>query len=493
MGLPRAWWRHWGEASLRLRPQGARGPVHAGAWARLCRAPAVCGLADPGRVLTCLLCLIFSQTRTRRRLQWSPWIRSLSASVRRGYRRGLSIRGQDAVLPGTLKIDALSGRIHGRGSQAHSRRCQVGAPGGRRAEPPPPPRPQAAWGRARAAPGSALRVASRVPLRASSGPDGAAGWCCVCSGGSCGTRCREPALLRLQGCGPRPLLAESQSAAAPRWVPPRPPSPRRQCHTPPASCPRSPRTPWFTRAAAFDVSVSNSQSRRAQVTRSCGRPSDPGARHVPALPAGPGDGALLSASSDPQWLRHPRVGGGRSSQRDRAGAGAGLAWQTPGLGVRRAALCRWRRPGEGVTSVPRGEGGQWGASAVTPLHGLSQPSRCWPRHATPMGARPSTGCFAELSGDGAGAAQHGARPCRVSPFGPRVKRAAPRWGSGGSRPLTPPRWGGRGCGSPGAFTFPPLHGSPPLTSTRAGDAPGLGAGRRRGFWAEGKHGHLPVS
>lgn len=139
LGLPRAWWRHWGEASLRLRPQCARGPVHAGAWARLCRAPAVCGLADPGRVLTCLLCLIFSQTRTRRRLQWSPWIRSLSASVRRGYRRGLSIRGQDAVLPGTLKIDALSGRIHGRGSQAHSRRCQVGAPGGRRAEPPPPP------------------------------------------------------------------------------------------------------------------------------------------------------------------------------------------------------------------------------------------------------------------------------------------------------------------------------------------------------------------
>lgn len=379
LGLPRAWWRHWGEASLRLRPQGARGPVHAGAWARLCRAPAVCGLADPGRVLTCLLCLIFSQTRTRRRLQWSPWIRSLSASVRRGYRRGLSIRGQDAVLPGTLKIDALSGRIHGRGSQAHSRRCQVGAPGGRRAE--PPPRPRAAWGRARAAPGSALRAASRVPLRASSGPDGAAGRCCVCSGGSCGTRCREPALLRLQGCGPRPLLAESQSAAAPRWVPPRPPSPRRQCHTPPASCPRSPRTPWFTRAAALDVSVSNSQSRRAQVTRSCGRPSDPGARHVPALPAGPGDGALLSASSDPQWLCHPRVGGGRSSQRDRAGAGAGLAWQTPGLGVRHAALCRWRRPGEGVTSVPRGEGGQWGASAVTPLHGLSQPSRCWPRHA----------------------------------------------------------------------------------------------------------------
>lgn len=187
VGLPRAWWRHWGEASLRLRPQGARGPVHAGAWARLCRAPAVCGLADPGRVLTCLLCLIFSQTRTRRRLQWSPWIRSLSASVRRGYRRGLSIRGQDAVLPGTLKIDALSGRIHGRGSQAHSRRCQVGAPGGRRAE--PPPRPRAAWGRARAAPGSALRAASRVPLRASSGPDGAAGRCCVCSGGSCGTRC----------------------------------------------------------------------------------------------------------------------------------------------------------------------------------------------------------------------------------------------------------------------------------------------------------------
>lgn len=139
VGLPRAWWRHWGEASLRLRPQGARGPVHAGAWARLCRAPAVCGLADPGRVLTCLLCLIFSQTRTRRRLQWSPWIRSLSASVRRGYRRGLSIRGQDAVLPGTLKIDALSGRIHGRGSQAHSRRCQVGAPGGHRAEPPPRP------------------------------------------------------------------------------------------------------------------------------------------------------------------------------------------------------------------------------------------------------------------------------------------------------------------------------------------------------------------
>lgn len=225
LGLPRAWWRHWGEASLRLRPQGARGPVHAGAWARLCRAPAVCGLADPGRVLTCLLCLIFSQTRTRRRLQWSPWIRSLSASVRRGYRRGLSIRGQDAVLPGTLKIDALSGRIHGRGSQAHSRRCQVGAPGGRRAE--PPPRPRAAWGRARAAPGSALRAASRVPLRASSGPDGAAGRCCVCSGGSCGTRCREPALLRLQGCGPRPLLAESQSAAAPRWVPPparRPPA-----------------------------------------------------------------------------------------------------------------------------------------------------------------------------------------------------------------------------------------------------------------------------
>lgn len=167
----------------------------------------------------------------------------------------------------------------------------------------------------------------------------------------------------------------------PAGSPPRPPSPRRQCHTPPASCPRSPRTPWFTRAAALDVSVSNSQSRRAQVTRSCGRLSDPGARHVPALPAGPGDGALLSASSDPQWLRHPRVGGGRSSQRDRAGAGAGLAWQTPGLGVRHAALCRWRRPGEGVTSVPRGEGGQWGASAVTPLHGLSQPSRCWPRHA----------------------------------------------------------------------------------------------------------------
>lgn len=382
LGLPRAWWRHWGEASLRLRPQCARGPVHAGAWARLCRAPAVCGLADPGRVLTCLLCLIFSQTRTRRRLQWSPWIRSLSASVRRGYRRGLSIRGQDAVLPGTLKIDALSGRIHGRGSQAHSRRCQVGAPGGRRAE--PPPRPPAA---------SSLGEGACRPRERS-----ARGLACAAAG-VLGARWSRRPVLRLfwwflrdavPRAGPAPT-AGLRAPSAPRRVtvssgsplgpPPGPPSPRRQCHTPPASCPRSPRTPWFTRAAALDVSVSNSQSRRAQVTRSCGRPSDPGARHVPALPAGPGDGALLSASSDPQWLRHPRVGGGRSSQRDRAGAGAGLAWQTPGLGVRRAALCRWRRPGEGVTSVPRGEGGQWGASAVTPLHGLSQPSRCWPRHA----------------------------------------------------------------------------------------------------------------
>lgn len=38
--------------------------------------------------------------------------------------------------------------------------------------------------------------ASRVLLRVSSGPDGAAGRCRVCSGGSRGTRCREPVLLR---------------------------------------------------------------------------------------------------------------------------------------------------------------------------------------------------------------------------------------------------------------------------------------------------------
>lgn len=65
---------------LAVRPPGVS-PWSRPAWAR---SPGVCGLVDAGGVLTCLLCLIFSQTRTRRRLQWSPWIRSLSALVRRG-------------------------------------------------------------------------------------------------------------------------------------------------------------------------------------------------------------------------------------------------------------------------------------------------------------------------------------------------------------------------------------------------------------------------